>query len=651
MADQRITSAEELVGSGHATKTDTLNRLALIEHNNDGTHKSWMYLVANVKQYGAVGDGTTDDTAAFQAAIDSLGTNGGTVYVPSGTYRITGTLYFISATTTTRYIFRGEGNMTFIKPNGMTSGYLFKLNEDSGGTKVVAWPVHPRLVLDNFRVDGVDSTNCSLLKYNEASFQLKNLYLTRLLYGATGVGYTDQVRMENITWMNPAVGGKLYKMGTDGGDTFHASQILTNSDAGVDRHDCIELTLCNSAVLTAMNGGRFSFDRCSGVALDGTFEESEDGNIVTVRNSIVSIGASTFRNDDDSGYPIYVNDSGSVESATRLTLDNVLFRRNLAAPDNRVNDIYFNNLVAGSTATLNNCHSDFFVGTTRNNQGIRMGGYDTNISGITDVLLSRQCLHTENVVLRRRSGVWEIWPTGAPSIPMRAHGNPTTVSSISDVTTPAGFPTFTTGTYYYNFAVYDVNYKHTTKGTEAFIAHTANNTVKIVLTGLPSRCWVRVWRGTAIGVYDRGYEVPVHGGQITLFDKGDNINSFGWLTTPNIPGEPVDNTTFDGSLLETGKYIVYSTAAPTLGTWAKGDIVMNTDPDMGEWAGWVCTVAGTPGTWKGFGPITKKDTTANRPAPGANDVGLMYMDTTLDADGKPIWWNGTAWVDATGAVV
>lgn len=46
-----------------------------------------------------------------------------------------------------------------------------------------------------------------------------------------------------------------------------------------------------------------------------------------------------------------------------------------------------------------------------------------------------------------------------------------------------------------------------------------------------------------------------------------------------------------------------------------------------------------------------KGTTAQRPTPGANDYGAVYLDTTLDADGKPIWWNGTAWVDATGAVV
>jgi hypothetical protein len=27
----------------------------------------------------------------------------------------------------------------------------------------------------------------------------------------------------------------------------------------------------------------------------------------------------------------------------------------------------------------------------------------------------------------------------------------------------------------------------------------------------------------------------------------------------------------------------------------------------------------------------------------------MYFDTTLAAAGKPIWWTGSGWVDATGA--
>ena len=45
----------------------------------------------NVKEYGAKGDGTTDDTAAIQAAVNAVrGTGRSTVYFPPGTYMIRG---------------------------------------------------------------------------------------------------------------------------------------------------------------------------------------------------------------------------------------------------------------------------------------------------------------------------------------------------------------------------------------------------------------------------------------------------------------------------------------------------------------------------------------------------------------------------------
>jgi len=43
----------------------------------------------NVLDFGATGDGTTDDTAAIQAAIDSLPFDGGDIYFPVGVYIIT----------------------------------------------------------------------------------------------------------------------------------------------------------------------------------------------------------------------------------------------------------------------------------------------------------------------------------------------------------------------------------------------------------------------------------------------------------------------------------------------------------------------------------------------------------------------------------
>lgn len=46
----------------------------------------------DVKDFGATGNGSTDDTAAIQAAINSLSSTGGTVYLPAGTYKVSSTL-------------------------------------------------------------------------------------------------------------------------------------------------------------------------------------------------------------------------------------------------------------------------------------------------------------------------------------------------------------------------------------------------------------------------------------------------------------------------------------------------------------------------------------------------------------------------------
>lgn len=46
-----------------------------------------------------------------------------------------------------------------------------------------------------------------------------------------------------------------------------------------------------------------------------------------------------------------------------------------------------------------------------------------------------------------------------------------------------------------------------------------------------------------------------------------------------------------------GGFIKVGSAIPTTGTWKTGDVVLNSAPSAGGIALWVCTVAGTPGTW------------------------------------------------------
>ncbi len=110
MADLRIKSIEEMVGSGHASKADTLNRLSLAEHGIDGSHR-WFDVTSPT--FGALGDGITDDTLAIQAACDAVPVTGGirTVYFPSGTYIITGQLNLNKNNLT----IRGEGDSSVVK--------------------------------------------------------------------------------------------------------------------------------------------------------------------------------------------------------------------------------------------------------------------------------------------------------------------------------------------------------------------------------------------------------------------------------------------------------------------------------------------------------------------------------------------------------
>jgi hypothetical protein len=76
----------------------------------------------SVKDFGATGNGTTDDTASIQAAINFA--KGSPVYFPAGTYLITSSLQLNWSTSTTgfqagtRLIGQNEGNTTILNRSG-----------------------------------------------------------------------------------------------------------------------------------------------------------------------------------------------------------------------------------------------------------------------------------------------------------------------------------------------------------------------------------------------------------------------------------------------------------------------------------------------------------------------------------------------------
>jgi hypothetical protein len=76
MANQRILYTEEMVGYNHPTKADTLNRHAMIEHLEDGTHGA--ITPSSVTCAGAI-SGTT---GTFTGAIDISGAAAGQIAFP-----------------------------------------------------------------------------------------------------------------------------------------------------------------------------------------------------------------------------------------------------------------------------------------------------------------------------------------------------------------------------------------------------------------------------------------------------------------------------------------------------------------------------------------------------------------------------------------
>lgn len=101
--------------------------------------------LVNVKDFGALGDGSTDDTTAIQAAINSATgvVSGSVVYFPAGTY-------IIAPPTASGEIFQGRSNIE-IRGDGAAS--VLKVMDDAGDYEsVFGQEDAPATTVSNFRL-------------------------------------------------------------------------------------------------------------------------------------------------------------------------------------------------------------------------------------------------------------------------------------------------------------------------------------------------------------------------------------------------------------------------------------------------------------------------------------------------------------------
>lgn len=145
--------------------------------------------LVSVKDFGATGNGTTDDTAAIQAAINLACQYGGCVYLPAGTYKISSALVFSMNSGTTDPVKRPS-----MKGDGMAATTIYQTINDNG-IEIVGYDSNPAgyCLFQDFSLYGYQLNNIGMALQDIAFVTVDNVYLAGWatgLYGANTLSST-----------------------------------------------------------------------------------------------------------------------------------------------------------------------------------------------------------------------------------------------------------------------------------------------------------------------------------------------------------------------------------------------------------------------------------------------------------------------------
>jgi hypothetical protein len=234
--------------------------MALTKAHNRMVAGSWL----NVVDFGAVGDGVADDTAAIQAAINAaLAASGTTVVFPRGVYLVTG-LTVPWGSSGISINFKGSGkNNTEIRKTGASSAAVFDLTATLGdGSYSVFEDMH---VVGSLSCDGfsttniarsiwrnVKVTNCDVAVENKGSL-INSFYDCDLLTSA--VGYrarkSSNIYCNLVQFYGGSVRGNN-QWGFDIGDTsglhLHDVDIENNGTTGGTGGGFITRSTCDDEI-------------------------------------------------------------------------------------------------------------------------------------------------------------------------------------------------------------------------------------------------------------------------------------------------------------------------------------------------------------------------------------------------------------------
>jgi len=307
---------------------------------------AWTKLVQSygwlsVKDYGAVGDGVTDDTASIQAAINDAATAGGNVvFFPPGTYAVTQ----LTLNNQSNVQLRGAGAGSVIKWvwNAATAaGSMITL---SGGTQ--------RVKIESLRLDGSGLTNPDAGRGNH------------LIAIGTGAGAVVETQINNC---------QLGNMIASSGDGVHILGTAGNIVSRVWVSDCV-LTSCSRFGVGVEQGAEYLW-------VQSNYFTGNETDVAIVATADLNTAAVIV-------YGNEIQHTGTVHHAMRFEGGATTFITKLIVAEN---------VVIGGFATLNRAQSAIITGNVQTSGSFASTNAVWRIFGnVTDSIVTNNFIDRES---------------------------------------------------------------------------------------------------------------------------------------------------------------------------------------------------------------------------------------------------------------
>ena len=557
--------------------------------------------IVSVKDFGAVGDGVTDDAAAFQAAVDAfkpavlaLPTVSKVIYVPVGTYIIDTPVQLWSGIS---LVGDGVGSILKAGPSGPP-----RILELAGG----AAGQYKQASIENLCFE---ATGATWAIQATVGLNLNNNFFNLVFRCNFGVEVADVTYTQACHFNNLYSSGTLDQLLRLRGN-FNLIENLdkesstgTSTDPYVLLYGAADGTLCNGNILRkillegagSVNKVPLKFLNAWGNSIQAYWLETTatNGYGMELDNSrITMLGVTApFRGNTTKGKlsnysfltieELNVNsqdipwvDYFEVDSTSVLTVSRMLTRRNAdlipidtpnLSASRALASVQFSGsgVVAGLEAESELRYiggQNLFV-----NGSFEAGVYGWNTGGMTATLADSEVSFGKMLVLTSSTGgILQQTLT----VPATFVDRPFTISALVKLVGSGYVVGFTPG--FGNMNVYRTNANTGWQRLKLTIRPPVNSS-----GGFGLRWLAATGPGT------------LYVDELTISVGEDAI---------------VNPAKFGSFELNTATFTT-GAAAPTTGTWVVGSRVFNAAPAVGQPKSWVCTVAGTPGTWVSEGNL------------------------------------------------